>query len=267
MPIYRFTGDVVFSPNLDDKGELQFTVPVEQLKSMGIELGKDVCIQVGFHRAIVEAGVRNLAYDALRDTISSFRGLPDLPHLRSANERSWDWSRADALYVYDLQLERFTPEEIANPDAIIAGVDQTNAVAMKAARRRRTKLRRILGLRSFVQAHPNLDIRCRDEMCPASRLIVGCNQDHFNGGVNRHGPGEGGVAVTYLTTTNQIHLKDLHSYEGAESYIAPLDVHGFDIFMMNVDSGAQANQVNPGTIVIHSPHQVDAGTIEEEIPF
>ena len=247
MPIYRFIGDLVFSPTLDDKGELHFRVPVEQLKFLGVELGKDVCIHVGFHNATIEAGLRTLAYDALRDTIRIFSGISNLPSLRTANEKSGDWSRADVLSVYERQLERFTSEEIANPDVIIAGIDQTNTVAMKAARKRRTKLRRILGLRSFVQAHPNLDIRCRDEMCPASRLIVGCDRDHSGDRVvDRHGVGFGhGVAVTYLTTTNRIHLKDLNFYEGAEAYIAPSDVHGFEVFMMGVESVAPANEETP----------------------
>jgi len=256
MPIYRFTGDVIFSTTLDDNGELHFTIPIEELKALGIPLGKDVCIQVGYSGATVEAGNRTDAYDALRHVVQSFR-TPSVP-LRTTNERSWDWSRADVLWTYERQLLQFTEDEIADPDSI--------DTSTRPGRRRRAKLRRILGLRSFVEAHPNLDIRCRDDMSPASRLIVNCGENH-RWGLSRHGQGHTGVSITYRSGVNRVHLRDLASE--LDTQIIPADVHAFNVFMMGVESVAQTNEVESGAVVIHpEPVLEPAGAIAgEDIAF
>jgi hypothetical protein len=271
MPIYRFTGDVVFSTTLDENGELHFTIPIEQLKALGIPLGTDVCIQVGYRGATVDAVNRNTAYDVLREHIRS-RQIDNNVPLRTTNERSWNWYRADVLWVQERQLLQFTQEEIADPDTILTTLsnqyapDQPPQNLITAARRRRTKLRRILGLRAFVQAHPNLDIKCRDEISPAARLILNCDENHRCGELH-HGSGTSGVAITYLTTTNRIHLKDLAS--DLEAFIAPTDVHAFDVFMMGVASVAMTHHPQ-AEVVIHPPTQtlVEEGELlHEGVPF
>jgi len=251
MPTYRFNGDVVFSPTLDDNGELHFTVPTKELKVHGIPLGKDVCVHVGFKAATIEAANRNTAYDVLREYVHELR-TDGLPHLKTCNERSWDWSREDVLFTQELQLQQFTPEEIADPDTILTTLSNQYAPAqppqdaIRAARRRWRKLRRVQGLRAFVEAHPNLDIKCRDEMTPASRLIINCPGNHD--AVPRHGDI---TSITCITSVDpvQIHVKDLHT--GLEAYIAPTDVHAFDVFMQGVELATQANLVHG--VIIHEP--------------
>lgn len=242
MPNYRFNGDIVFSPTLSESGELHFTVPTERLRGLGLPLGRDVCIQVGYRGATIEAENRTIAYDVLRDAVHN-AGTPQM-QLRTCNERSWDYSRADVLYVQERQLLQFTPEEQADPDTINSSTSP--------GRKRRSKLRRILGMRQFVLAHPNLPIRCRDEMCPAGRLILNCSDDHESG-LSHHGYV---VSITCITSINpvRIHLKDLNT--GLETYIAPADAHAFDVFMLGVASATPANLEHPGTVVIHQPPHV-----------
>jgi len=248
MPYYRFNGDVVFSPTLRENGELHFTVPTERLSSLGIPLGQDVCIQVGFQGATIEADNRTTAYDVLREAVHN-ASTADMP-LRTTNERSWDWSRADVLWTQERQLLQFTQEEIADPDSILTALshqyepNQPPQDVIRAARKRRAKLRRVQGLRAFVEAHPTLDIRCRDEMSPAARLIINCAGNHD--GVSRH---YDVTSITCITSVDpvQIHVKDLRT--GLETYIAPTDVHAFDVFMQGVQLATQANCVHG--VIIH----------------
>lgn len=147
MPHYRFNGDVVFSPTLSENGELHFTVPIERLRSSGIPLGKDVCIQVGYQAATIEADNRTIAYDVLRGAVHN-ASTPDMP-LRTTNERSWDWSRADALWTQEQQLQQFTQEEIADPDSILTTISD-----------------------QYAPSHPAQDVIAAGQSCDGCKAFV-----------------------------------------------------------------------------------------------
>jgi hypothetical protein len=268
----------VFSATLSETGGLNFTIPVEVLRELGISLTEKGCVLIEYKGAAVEAPTKTDAYDVLRDHIRSLTALQTdskVP-LRTCNERSWDWSRADVLWTHEHQLAQFTPEEIADPASILTTLaaqyapNQPPQDSIRVAQKRRRKLVRILGMREFVLAHPNLDIKCRDEMQPAGRLITNCGENH-SGGVQRHGQASNasGVSITYLTTTNRIHLKDLASE--LEAFIAPTDVHAFDVFMMGVASVAAAPHPPAEVVITAAEEEEEEGELQqvsdEDIPL
>lgn len=120
------------------------------------------------------------------------------------------WSRGDLVFGYGQQLLLFNPEERANPDVIVAAVQgNTDIHVQSAARRRRVKLRRVLGMQSFVNAHPNLNIVERDPRSPLARVFL-----------------EGGVIITYSTTRNRIHFR--HHQSGLDLWLVPTDAPAFN---------------------------------------
>ncbi len=216
MPEYSLSGQLCFTtqdPRLAAK-----------LKSEGFPVvGTRVEISMPFQAYDIEAQTVGQAAEVFRQRINA---LKDGEHMGITGVYTHDWSRGDLLHGYERQLAHYTPAEIANPDIIMEGFGPNvpaDSRTFRLARQRYRKLRRALGLRTFVQANPNLNLKYRHLHAPLSHFSI-------------HLP-HCAVTVTYSTVRNRVHLVG----HGVDVYIQPADTHGLESALQQAEVASQAH--------------------------